>query len=740
MLCCGEDSSLLISGSRWDALRSQHCDAEGWAQADDALRQGDALEVLDSADAPPLPPRLAAWPPYRDVAQALAPPSPVAALRQRPRLFAAATAVDRPPVPKRPSVTAMAAQRGAARRSGIPAQPAWGARQPPLLPREAAAAQRGAPPLGTPGTQHVPPPGEAWVSSVLSDWMVQLYEDVRAPLEPLLHLIRVIIAKDALNPDPEQQKYTTSLVLPRLKEELEEAAEARLPRTARDAYADVISRLGDWYEPRNPLRRLLCDSWVWVWHSPPDYVIPWTLESFVEQASPCCAAASAVGAANALLRRPRPSYCEWSNRTADMDAEPAPAASAPGAGRALCAEDGLRVLDRELVSMTAQSALQAGVDWKEEVMTQLVARVASELQPGGVLYAPPPTTSVQKVRCLEAVRSYLIELLPDSREGLLGLNFEPGADPRRKGCRHLTSLVSNVWGLAKLRCHRPSTARFGSWGVVAAVEQLERTLAPGLGAGVQSAVDYSFAEFTGLLCRGDCAVVLHLPNHYACVFAVRGDSVLTARKGQPPTDWITWEELLSVQRKREDGMIIVVYRLATAPSLKIVSSGPKLTGPARDAKSVPPRPAEPDPSARPRAPQRSASLGPATGCAAPPVAPPGEKRPTSPKPYGVRIRPPGAAQIGAQLGSGVAAPPPAAADSLRAADSDGRRRKVAMPPLGTAAVPVAPRRAASTAAPPRFAKPTPLTRRHSAADAAELSTQAASAKRRREPPPPIVRK
>eukprot|EP01065_Artemidia_motanka_P034030 TRINITY_DN4115_c0_g2_i1.p1 TRINITY_DN4115_c0_g2~~TRINITY_DN4115_c0_g2_i1.p1 ORF type:complete len:706 (+),score=94.78 TRINITY_DN4115_c0_g2_i1:48-2165(+) len=520
MSWCGAEAR---PGPEWAAVRA--CGMAEWLEADVQLREAS----VGSLEAHP---RLAAWPPYelcREQGQNAA----------RERLYG-----QTPAAPKRVGSQQMRPQHS------------WmgsKARQSEM--------RRSVPDVGSGGTQHCKPPSADWVNSVIVDWVLQLYSDVRAPLEPLLGLIREIVARDEGN-DEQLRVYSLSLNLPRLKDELTDLMRQRLSDAMCAAYSSAAQRLGDWYEPRNPLRRLLCDSWAWAWHAAPTYIMPWALESFVEQASPCCAAASAAGAINALTRRSRPSYCQWS--VASESAAP---------GRALTAEDALCVMDRALVSMIVKSASSAAVDLPAAAAEELVTRVAEELQPGGVIHSVPPTTKAQQMRCLDYVRELLVEVLPRDRDALLRLDLDVGVDPRRRGCRHLYGLINNVWGLAKLRCKRPSTARFGSWGVVMAVEQLGKGAVPGVCAAIQSACDYTWAEFQALLCRHDCSIIVHLPNHYACVFAVRGECLLTARKGQPPTDWVRWDELQTIQRRSSEGVVIVVYRGSSPPPLKTAILG-----------------------------------------------------------------------------------------------------------------------------------------------------------------------
>ena len=67
-------------------------------------------------------------------------------------------------------------------------------------------------------------------------------------------------------------------------------------------------------------------------------------------------------------------------------------------------------------------------------------------------------------------------------------------------------------------------------------------------------------QFQGLLeefNKEECALIFHLTNHYALVYAIREISVagvtrremLTARWGQRPSVWLDWEEARSIMLK-----------------------------------------------------------------------------------------------------------------------------------------------------------------------------------------------
>eukprot|EP01063_Lacrimia_lanifica_P018323 TRINITY_DN25253_c0_g1_i1.p1 TRINITY_DN25253_c0_g1~~TRINITY_DN25253_c0_g1_i1.p1 ORF type:complete len:654 (+),score=197.61 TRINITY_DN25253_c0_g1_i1:37-1962(+) len=495
-----------------------------------------------------------------------------------------------------------------------------------------------------------PPPDKAWIASVLGDWLLVLYREVGGPVEPLLGCVRRVLDDDAQKPVEERQ-YHFSLNLPALHTATVAVAAERLAPTVLATYEHVLDKMQDYYCAKNPLRRLMCDSWVWWWTGPPDIIYPLALECFVEQPSPCCAAASAAGSLNMLLRRPRTNYVDNSADTPETTAaasrvevlplqkvqsrQRTTTATAVSVGSGLTrrnssgrgtsqtvaltqashrsvsvgvkfdpahsaalakyspfqAVDAVCIMDRELIVMTLKSALLAGLDLSYQQVEDAANEAAEGMSPGGTFYFPPPTHKTQQRATLEGIRDVLIAMDTKDRPLFEKLHWtESGGRPTcGVAMKNVYLFVRDVWGLGKLRCHKPSTARFGSWGVQMVVEKLSEKFSLNLSSATQCLTDYTWPEFRQLLARSGVAVVLHLPNHYAVVFGVKGNCVVTARKGQPPTDLIAWEELHGIQSKRNEGMLIVSYPTHTPPPLKYFS---KMTtsfsgGPAHPAPTAP---------------------------------------------------------------------------------------------------------------------------------------------------------
>jgi hypothetical protein len=144
----------------------------------------------------------------------------------------------------------------------------------------------------------------------------------------------------------------------------------------------------------------------------------------------------------------------------------------------------------------------------------------------------------------------------------------------------LFAIIKNIAGLRKLCAERPSTAPIGNWGILQGVSRLSD--AAGLGSFVRAKLfmgkkrlgtaakktgggmefplsrqddtktqQKQWEGLRGAVTRPGEALLFHLKNHYALVFAARewvtpeGEEmkqILCARKGQRPTAWISFSE------------------------------------------------------------------------------------------------------------------------------------------------------------------------------------------------------
>eukprot|EP01033_Poteriospumella_lacustris_P006589 gene6589-4747_t len=155
----------------------------------------------------------------------------------------------------------------------------------------------------------------------------------------------------------------------------------------------------------------------------------------------------------------------------------------------------------------------------------------------------------------------------------------------------LYDLIKAKAGLLKLGGDKPTTAAIGNWGILEAVSRLSEgnmlgtTISARLFMGKKktskSKVDVPLSRkdsdatianqwdtLKGLLMRLDHVLLFHLTNHYALIFASREwwdeskqmpvRQLLTARRGQRPTAWITFEEAREIMLGWEGYKIMAI--------------------------------------------------------------------------------------------------------------------------------------------------------------------------------------
>ena len=140
---------------------------------------------------------------------------------------------------------------------------------------------------------------------------------------------------------------------------------------------------------------------------------------------------------------------------------------------------------------------------------------------------------------------------------------------------NLYDFYHNMDGLAKLRRPKPSTALLGNWALLLAARTMEfereqsiqlngqyllgkkvknvKIQIPISSNDAPSVIDKQWAELWSTFTRPESIIVYHLKNHYALIFAMREyqkdphgpliREVLTARKGQRPSTWISFAEV-----------------------------------------------------------------------------------------------------------------------------------------------------------------------------------------------------
>ena len=156
----------------------------------------------------------------------------------------------------------------------------------------------------------------------------------------------------------------------------------------------------------------------------------------------------------------------------------------------------------------------------------------------------------------------------------------------------LFELVRQMRGLAKLSLTRPSTGHIGNLTLKQAVARISSTLPaslPGLKAETfmgkgkaqhkvkpkdrEEDISRQWKELWAAYVNPNVALIMHLTNHYALVYALRewttqeGQVVrqlLTARKGQTPKAWLEFDECRAMMIRWKGYAII---RITTMPQI-----------------------------------------------------------------------------------------------------------------------------------------------------------------------------
>ncbi|KAH9111805.1 hypothetical protein AeMF1_013765 [Aphanomyces euteiches] len=291
-------------------------------------------------------------------------------------------------------------------------------------------------------------------------------------------------------------------------------------------------------------------------------------DGWVKQPSPCCAAASLAGALNVVYGMSR----NLSKSLSHSD---------------IMSFYRTHFQERHLQhKLQLETALGTSLDGLEYAM--LVSLEAKQLQYGGV--GPAKLTKTLVRQCLhDCVKDNttndpgmktLKEHLSQDSETFVAEEWDSNAmefsNPMSSEwwMFNLTIYFHRMDGLAKLtRPEKPSTAICGNATVLDAATSIHNTgrTAPGTkltsalfmgkkAPGCQVAISTTDSPMTqtqawkqlwSKFTDDRTALIVHLKNHYALIFALRewNDNskwtrqVLTARRGQRPTTWIDWDEL-----------------------------------------------------------------------------------------------------------------------------------------------------------------------------------------------------
>jgi hypothetical protein len=174
------------------------------------------------------------------------------------------------------------------------------------------------------------------------------------------------------------------------------------------------------------------------------------------------------------------------------------------------------------------------------------------------------------------------------------LDFSPSSTTKWNWEGDLCILLKKIGGVEKLTSERPSTGAFGNMGIIRTLERFSEQQPDGaprakgrllLGrrrmrsSHVVEAIskgdddvakERQWALIRSSFMRQGTALIFHLKNHYALVFALRewrssGGSewvreILTSRRGQRPSAWVNFEELRELFLKWE-GYKMIELRL-----------------------------------------------------------------------------------------------------------------------------------------------------------------------------------
>jgi hypothetical protein len=310
------------------------------------------------------------------------------------------------------------------------------------------------------------------------------------------------------------------------------------------------------------------------------------LDGWVPQPSPCCAAASVAGAFNALYDFGREhTKSATIVEVAELMAKNCDrlyAQRQQRVERLLGIEEGavsgvISVLDAEL--------LARGLDWTSSGTEKVTRAVAFSTLRDVLASIPSDAFADTSDGVVEALRRVLgIETSSnvaesDAADDELHAQIVVSCGPDWE--QELGELFAKRRGSMRLRVAQPHTGEIGSWGVKQASVDLsaERGLDPlhvqvllGRKGGQKvetplskddspEAIEHQWACLKSAFSKPRSALLFHLTNHYALIYAWREwteetaceqgplrarRQILTARKGQRPSVWLDFEEARSI--------------------------------------------------------------------------------------------------------------------------------------------------------------------------------------------------
>jgi hypothetical protein len=324
------------------------------------------------------------------------------------------------------------------------------------------------------------------------------------------------------------------------------------------------------------------------------------LGGWVRQRSAVCAAASTAGAWNAVLGAPRGGSGALTQdhvlvfmRALLQDA----IAAARSRAERLWLAGPVAPLEAAVRGHLHRHGLRLGGDWgarkgadRRQIWASVKA-VCLEAQPPASEGAP--AAFVHQDPCFKALRGAWATGGGSRPSRPAGLDIDDDGEDHTEeepARREVVQYFILVAGMDNLTQSPPTTAVFGNWGILQALRRLDEAnpgvhVAARLFMGrsttgsvpdVRIAAEDTAEQVTDQwhrLCREfqrpATALIFHLTNHFALLFALRSwtpatgpevRQVLTARKGQRPSEWIDWEECRAIMLGAAGYKILSIHR------------------------------------------------------------------------------------------------------------------------------------------------------------------------------------
>eukprot|EP00759_Apiculatamorpha_spiralis_P029625 PhF_6_TR31758/c0_g1_i2/m.46756 len=318
---------------------------------------------------------------------------------------------------------------------------------------------------------------------------------------------------------------------------------------------EEVETIDDYYNTDNPLQSAAYAVWLHQWAMPGSVLLSHVVVHAQRQRSPCCAAASVAGAVSAIHRQ------RFVLTTEQMLKALIRIFDQPAYEDLIVSS--IRIITNDTLEPTKEQRRQ-GIDEVERMLTQtlnsngFILSNRGEGDPGACddFMSDPAVWGGMCLypRDMENGVNAFVDSPLTQNSGEEG--FVDGAAVITT--KSTAKVQRDISCSALLRLPRPSTARVGFTSMAKALQSF-----PAFRSVYTTTVRAStYHNFLSTLMAPFTAVIIHLPNHYALVFGAHhpSQSILTARKGQLPRDWISWEEIMEIQRRRKSGIFLVVTK------------------------------------------------------------------------------------------------------------------------------------------------------------------------------------